>query len=126
MDHPETGDCGGPGEGSADSFESDYASLYPLTEGVTQRWLRGFDLSDVEGFSRKSYQTPSSKGLQRNSKTSKLQTPKLKGQTPSRVTSGEAARRDCGGLPDRAEAIGDLHFPESYEVIEPARRRAGF
>src|SRR5438034_4725771 len=98
MDHPETEVV----ETGEELFIhlSRFTPIYPLTEGLPQRWLRSLiwrTLEEVEG-------------------------------GESRV-GGRGSCLDMGypavdaSLPTRARAIRMLHFPESSEEPEIARRR---
>jgi ATP-dependent DNA helicase RecG len=100
IDHPETEVV----ETGEESFIhlSRITPIYPLTEGVPQRWLRALiwrTLSEYEG------QGPGSRVEGRGSPA----------ETPHSTLDGS--------FPTRAEAIRMLHFPEAIEDVERARRR---
>ena len=91
MDHPET-------EVVKDAEEAflhlnRITPIYPLTEGLPQRWLRSLIWRTLEA-------------------------------NESRITEPwPALNHSLAAFPTRARAIRSLHFPESFEQIEPARRR---
>ncbi|HEC33593.1 MAG TPA: DNA helicase RecG, partial [Chloroflexi bacterium] len=70
--------------------------VYPLTEGVTGRWLRGLVKRTVDYW-----------------------TPRLSDHLPSSVREGH-------GLLDLATALRQIHFPDSHERLQEARRRLAF
>jgi ATP-dependent DNA helicase RecG len=95
MDHPETEVV----EAGAEKFIhfNRLTPVYPLTEGLPQRWLRALIWRTLERYES---QIPEP-------------WPATVGRAP-----GEAA-----ALPTRARAIRLLHFPEAEADIEQARRR---
>ncbi len=103
MDHPETEVI----EGGEESFIhiNRIAPVYPLTEGLPQRWLRGFIWRTLERFESQiaepAFGVPPSGG-------SRVAAPP-KGGTPN--------------LPTRANAVRMIHFPEELADVEIARRR---
>jgi len=94
-------------EGGEESFIhiNRIAPVYPLTEGLPQRWLRGLIWRTLEKFERHiiepAYGVPASAGFARN--------PAAEGGTPN--------------PPTRANAIHMTHFPEELTDVEIARRR---
>jgi ATP-dependent DNA helicase RecG len=103
MTHPETEVI----EGGEESFIhiNRIAPVYPLTEGLPQRWLRGLIWRTLERFERHvvepAFGVPASAGSRA--------TPPPEGGTPN--------------LPTRANAIHMTHFPEELADVEIARRR---
>lgn len=70
--------------------------VYPLTNGLTARWMRTLQNQTVECWA-----------------------PRLPEHLPAEIT----ARL---GLPALAEAIRQIHFPDSWEALEAARHRLAF
>ncbi|MGQ9786427.1 MAG: ATP-dependent DNA helicase RecG [Anaerolineae bacterium] len=70
--------------------------IYPLTEGITQKWMR--DILD------------------------RL----VRSATPSIPDYLPAARRERLGMPALGEALRQIHFPDSPEALEQARQRLAF
>jgi ATP-dependent DNA helicase RecG len=103
MTHPETEVI----EGGEESFIhiNRIAPVYPLTEGLPQRWLRGLIWRTLEQFERHIVEpvfgVPASAGSRA--------TPPPEGGTPN--------------LPTRTNAIRMTHFPEELTDVEIARRR---
>src|ERR1017187_496086 len=103
MTHPETEVI----EGGEESFIhiNRIAPVYPLTEGLPQRWLRGLIWRTLEKFGRHiaepAFGVPASAGSRA--------TPPPEGGTPN--------------LPKRANAVHLTHFPEELADVEIARRR---
>ena len=103
MDHPETEVIEGGEEGFI--HINRIAPVYPLTEGLPQRWLRGLIWRTLERFE------------------SQIVEP-LFGVPPS--GGSRAALPPEGGTPNlplRANAIHMIHFPEELTDVEIARRR---
>jgi len=92
MDHPET-EWVEPGEESFIHFNR-IVPIYPLTEGLPQRWLRGLIWRTLETYESNIVEPPALK---------------LRGEKTS--------------LPLRANAIHMLHFPEELADTEIARQR---
>jgi ATP-dependent DNA helicase RecG len=108
MDHPESEVI----EGGEESFIhiNRIAPVYPLTEGLPQRWLRGLIWRTLERFERH------------------IAEPQAGRVTPCAPSSETTKRRaeDCApyqSLPLRANAIRMIHFPEELTDVEIARRR---
>ena len=107
MDHPETEVI----EGGEESFIhiNRIAPVYPLTEGLPQRWLRGLIWRTLEGFEKK------------------IAEPEVGRVTPCAPSSAIAERRARSDapyqFPSRANAIRMIHFPEELTDVEIARRR---
>ena len=103
MTHPETEVI----EGGEESFIhiNRIAPVYPLTEGLPQRWLRGLIWRTLGKFGRHiaepAFGVPASAGSRA--------TPPPEGGTPN--------------LPTRANAVHLTHFPEELTDVEIARRR---
>ncbi len=102
MDHPETEVI----EGGEESFVhfNRIVPIYPLTEGLPQRWLRGLIWRTLEKFERHIAE-PFGTKLSGDSQTSQPS----KGGNPN--------------LPTRANAVRMLHFPEAMADTQVARRR---
>ena len=92
MDHPETEVIEGGEEGFI--HINRIAPVYPLTEGLPQRWLRGLIWRTLEKFA------------------SQLEEPQFVGRA-SRLSY----------VPSRANAVHMIHFPEEMTDVEIARRR---
>jgi ATP-dependent DNA helicase RecG len=109
MDHPET-EWVEPGEESFIHFNR-IVPVYPLTEGLPQRWLRSLIWRTLE---RHEQQITEPGG-------SKSQAPSSGSQVGNaRTTAGE----NLGSLlPSRANAVHMLHFPEAMTDTELARQR---
>jgi ATP-dependent DNA helicase RecG len=92
MDHPETEVV----EASEERFIhfNRITPVYPLTEGLPQRWLRGFVWRTLEKFERQ------------------VREPDYAGRT------GSLTR-----LPTRANAVHMIHFPEAMTDVEIGRQR---
>ena len=105
MDHPETEVI----EGGEESFIhiNRIAPVYPLTEGLPQRWLRGLIWRTLERFENE------------------IKEPVLVGQAPSLPSPSQKIRQagSLPHLPTRANAVHMTHFPEEMTDVEIARRR---
>ena len=99
MDHPETEVI----EGGEESFIhiNRIAPIYPLTEGLPQRWLRGLIWRTLERFESQ-FAEPGGHAC---------------AQLP------ELLRTGLPNLPTRANAVRMIHFPEELTDVEIARRR---
>ncbi len=104
MDHPETEVI----EGGEESFIhiNRIAPVYPLTEGLPQRWLRGLIWRTLER-----YVAPS--------RESAAPFPEWRA-VDERLA---APSRGAATLPTRANAVHMTHFPEEMTDVEIARRR---
>jgi len=104
IDHPETEVLEGGEESSI--HLNRIAPIYPLTEGLPQRWLRSLlwrTLHLYESQIKIEWDSPLS---------------------ASTVTAAAAsAALPGGGLPTRAQAVRMLHFPENEQEPERARKR---
>ncbi len=100
MDHPETEVIEGGEEGFI--HINRIAPVYPLTEGLPQRWLRGFIWRTLEKFERH-FVEPA------------LGVPPSGGREP--------AKAGTPNLPTRANAVRMIHFPGELTDVEIARRR---
>ena len=108
MTHPETEVI----EGGEESFIhiNRIAPVYPLTEGLPQRWLRGLIWRALEKYERHIIE------------------PQVGRVTPCAPPSATTQRRaeDCAPyqyFPTRANAVHMTHFPEELADVEIARRR---
>ncbi len=104
IDHPETELV----EEGVESFVhfNRIVPIYPLTEGLQQRWLRGLMWRTLEKFVAASRESAAN--------------------LSERVNVDEklaALARDAATLPSRANAIHMLHFPEALDDTEIARKR---
>jgi ATP-dependent DNA helicase RecG len=104
MTHPETEVI----EGGEESFIhiNRIAPVYPLTEGLPQRWLRGLIWRTLEKFEAASRQSVAN-------------FPEWKSFDEKMA----APCRDAATLPTRANAVRMTHFPEEMADVEIARRR---
>ena len=104
VDHPETEVI----ESGEESFIhiNRIAPVYPLTEGLPQRWLRGLMWRTLERFVAASRENAAS-FLEANALEKKM----------------AALSRGAATLPTRANAIHMLHFPEELSDVEIARQR---
>jgi ATP-dependent DNA helicase RecG len=112
MTHPETEVI----EGGEESFIhiNRIAPVYPLTEGLPQRWLRGLIWRTLEKFERHIVEPWAAQQVGR--------------VTPYEPSSETLKRRaeDCAPyqhFPTRANAVHMTHFPEELTDVEIARRR---
>ncbi|HEX5400111.1 MAG TPA: ATP-dependent DNA helicase RecG [Verrucomicrobiae bacterium] len=108
MDHPETEVIEGGEEGFI--HINCIAPVYPLTEGLPQRWLRGLIWRTLEKFE------------------GEIAEPQVGRVTPCAPPQAIVKRRaedcaPCQNLPARANAIRMIHFPEDLADVEIARRR---
>ena len=104
MDHPETEVI----EGGEESFIhiNRIAPVYPLTEGLPQRWLRGLIWRTLEKFV----------AAPRQSAANFPEWNKF----DERIA---ALCRDAATVPTRANAVRMIHFPDELTDVEIARRR---
>jgi ATP-dependent DNA helicase RecG len=102
IDHPDTEVI----EGGEESFihVNRIAPVYPLTEGLPQRWLRSLMWRTLEEFGAAVVEP----------------WPELSVRGTAEASGPETEYRR---LPSRAEAIRALHFPQAVGDIESARRR---
>ncbi len=98
IDHAETEVLEGGEESSI--HLSRITPIYPLTEGLPQRWLRALIWRTLQAFGRKITE-------------------------PLDAISADL-RRGTESLLPRAEAVRVVHFPEEIEQTEAARRRLAF
>lgn len=117
MDHPET-EWIEPGEESFIHFNR-IVPIYPLTEGLPQRWLRGLVWRTLESYEGAITDTP----------WAKLQVASCKLQV-QKSSDTQVTKPATGNLqpattlqPQRANAIHMLHFPEALTDVEFARQR---
>ena len=117
MDHPETEVI----EGGEESFIhiNRIAPIYPLTEGLPQRWLRGLIWRTLEKFE------PQIAEPDKVGQASRLPMP-TKPVLDLPAASADALTGQAGRLPyfpTRANAVHMIHFPEELTDVEIARRR---
>ncbi len=98
MDHPESEVIEGGEEGFI--HINRIAPVYPLTEGLPQRWLRGFIWRTLEKFENQ-----------------------LVGQASCLSPSSDQKNLRQAGSPSYASAVRLIHFPEELTDVEIARRR---
>src|SRR5262249_8941006 len=84
--------------------------VYPLTEGLPQRWLRSLIWRTAQ------FKVSDSRGQVSGKAGARGRAP-----DPSHLTPDTSS--DIPGFISRAEAIQRLHFPEAMADIESARRR---
>ena len=106
MDHPESEVI----EGGEESFVhiNRIVPVYPLTEGLPQRWLRGLIWRTLERFENQIEEPFRGRDVQ---------------PARSLATADAPAVRPYQYLPSRANAIRMIHFPEELADVEIARRR---
>ena len=117
MDHPETEVI----EGGEESFIhiNRIAPVYPLTEGLPQRWLRGLIWRTLQRFEAQ-IEEPDKVG-----QASRLPAP-AKPVRDFPTARADALAGQAGRLPyfpSRANAVHMIHFPEELTDVEIARRR---
>lgn len=106
MDHPETEVIEG-GEERFVHFDR-IVPVYPLTEGLPQRWLRGLIWRTLER---------QEKNISEPWPTS------FRHPAESSLVSSSGKMPEARSFPSRANAVHMLHFPEALEDIEIARQR---
>ncbi|MCX7721473.1 MAG: ATP-dependent DNA helicase RecG [Verrucomicrobiae bacterium] len=112
MDHPETE--------VVESDEEDFVHLnrivpvYPLTEGLSQRWLRSLVWRALNQYEAQISEPWAGAVILGAGGLAEARA------TPRQLGLGEA---EIPAMPPRARAIRMLHFPESLEDVEVARRR---
>ena len=117
MDHPET-EVVEAGEERFIHFNR-ITPVYPLTEGLPQRWLRGLI-----------WRTLATRGANCRAVAGPAQVASCRLQAAGSGSQGDGAgnlqpatRHRQPTFPTRARAIHLLHFPETMEDIDLARRR---
>jgi len=110
MDHPET-EWVEPGEESFIHFNR-IVPIYPLTEGLPQRWLRGLMWRTLERYEAAVAPAPWEELLVEKAPTTALAKPSTLNPQPLTAL-----------LPIRANAVHMLHFPEALTDVEFARQR---
>jgi ATP-dependent DNA helicase RecG len=106
MDHPET-EVVELGEENFIHLNR-ITPIYPLTEGLPQRWLRSLIWRTLSEFE------------------SRIADPSILPRTPRDDAAGSSAAKRRQSEPEflsRPQAIRKLHFPDSLEDIDSARRR---
>jgi ATP-dependent DNA helicase RecG len=108
MTHPETEVI----EGGEESFIhlNRIAPVYPLTEGLPQRWLRGLIWRTLEKFE-----------AQIDKPQNVAQASRLQKTFPAQSSAEQAGRLRY--VPTRANAVHLTHFPEELTDVEIARQR---
>ena len=120
MDHPETEVIEGGEEGFI--HINRIAPVYPLTEGLPQRWLRGLIWRTLERFESQIEEPVfgarvSSPAACPNTKAAPLFS------RPSAIVEAAVAGDSRAPLPTRANAVHMIQFPEELTDVEIARRR---
>jgi ATP-dependent DNA helicase RecG len=116
MDHPETEVI----EGGEESFIhlNRIAPVYPLTEGLPQRWLRGLIWRTLERFANQ-IEEPRWSRIQGSGSRVQVQ-----GGGASRLNVSETFNlQPSTSLPARAQAVRMIHFPAELTDVEIARQR---
>jgi len=116
MDHPETEVIEG-GEERFIHFNR-IVPIYPLTEGLPQRWLRGLIWRTLERLEKQITEPWEGVVLKLNVGQASRLSPSPEDLEPLEIQ----ARRLSYAIP-RAEAIHMLHFPETPDAAELARKR---
>jgi len=120
IDHPETEVSEGGEEGFI--HINRLTPVYPLTEGLPQRWLRGLIWRTLDKFERHiaepDFGARVSSPAARPNPTGAPRLAKL----PA-ITEAAAAEDSHASLPTRANAIHMIHFPEELTDVEIARQR---
>jgi ATP-dependent DNA helicase RecG len=128
MTHPETEVI----EGGEESFIhiNRIAPVYPLTEGLPQRWLRGLIWRTLEKFENQIVEPwqgalpGAAKARQASRLSGERELPASKGNNAK--STSKAADEQAGRLPyfpERANAVRMIHFPEELTDVEIARQR---
>ncbi|MGH7973618.1 MAG: ATP-dependent DNA helicase RecG, partial [Limisphaerales bacterium] len=104
IDHPETEVLEGGEESSI--HLNRITPIYPLTEGLPQRWLRSLIWRTIRAFESQLRDT--------------FKLPKSDATPPAQPPAKPGPRLE---LPTRAQAIRMLHFPETDQEPELARKR---
>src|ERR1051326_873352 len=128
MDHPETEIIEGGEESSI--HLNRITPIYPLTEGLPQRWLRSLIWRTLDKFEDE-IEEPFAEITTESSKQTVRTVEAAAGRanTPLKRGVNESAQPAIFNLQlatsflSRREAIRMLHFPEAIEDSEPARRR---
>jgi ATP-dependent DNA helicase RecG len=120
IDHPET-EVVEAGEEHFIHFNR-ITPIYPLTEGLPQRWLRGLVWRALEKFERQISEPTFGARLSSAAAgpIAKRSPEKSVAPTPAGAAAAEDSRAP---LPTRANAIHMIHFPEELTDVEIARQR---
>ena len=110
IDHPET-EWIEPGEESFIHF-SRIVPVYPLTDGLPQRWLRGLMWRTLERYAEAMAEAPWEK---LRAAGNEIPVGNLPGALPATASTAS--------LPARVQAVRVLHFPETLPDVELARQR---
>src|ERR1700722_2429188 len=123
IDHPETEVIEG-GEESMIHINR-IAPIYPLTEGLPQRWLRSLIWRTLREFENEIPEPWPKLGIADPSMNPILGSENATSPQPSPPGAEREKTRRSGRLiiPTRANAIHMLHFPEALDDMEFARRR---
>jgi ATP-dependent DNA helicase RecG len=120
MDHPETEVIESGEEGFI--HINRIAPVYPLTEGLPQRWLRGLIWRTLERYEAQIKEPGfgarvSSPAAHPNTKVAPLFS------KPTAIVEAAAAGDSRAPFPTRDNAVRMIHFPEELTDVEIARRR---
>jgi ATP-dependent DNA helicase RecG len=120
MDHPETEVI----EGGEESFIhiNRIAPVYPLTEGLPQRWLRGLIWRTLEKFETQIKEPVFGARVSSPAARPSAKTAQESSMIPA-IVEAAAAGDSRAPLPTRANAVRMIHFPEELTDVEIARRR---
>jgi ATP-dependent DNA helicase RecG len=120
MTHPETEVI----EGGEESFIhiNRIAPVYPLTEGLPQRWLRGLIWRTLEKFERHIIEPDFGARVSSPAARANPKAAPVLSKCPT-VIEAAAAEDSRAPLPTRANAVHMTHFPEELADVEIARRR---
>ena len=127
MDHPET-EVVEPGEENFIHFNR-LTPVYPLTEGLPQRWLRGLLWRTLEKFESLIAEPafgvpPSGGGVRASSPAARSNSQGAREPSKIPAVASVAAGGDARTpMPTRANAVHMLHFPEELTDVEIARQR---
>jgi ATP-dependent DNA helicase RecG len=120
MDHPETEVIEGGEEGFI--HINRIAPVYPLTEGLPQRWLRGLIWRTLERFEGQIKEPAFGARVSSPAARAGAKTAQESSMIPA-IVEAAAAGDSRAPLPTRANAIRMIHFPEELTDVEIARRR---
>jgi ATP-dependent DNA helicase RecG len=120
MTHPETEVI----EGGEESFIhiNRIAPVYPLTEGLPQRWLRGLIWRTLEKFERHIVEPDIGARVSPPAACPNTKADPELSKRPA-IIEAAAAGDSRAPLPTRANAVHMTHFPEELADVEIARRR---
>ena len=122
MDHPET-EVVEKGEENFIHFNR-LTPVYPLTEGLPQRWLRGLMWRTLEKFEEQIKEPTFAVGVRASSPAARPNSPTAYEPSKALPDASVAAAGDVRTpLPTRANAVHMIHFPEELTDVEIGRQR---